>query len=71
MIMMHQCMFILNKKCTILVSDADKGGGYIYMAEGSRYMGNLYLLYFKPKTAHKIDFFNNRNFIDFTIKMYY
>lgn len=31
MIMMHQCRFILGKKCVILLSDIDNEGGYAYV----------------------------------------
>lgn len=56
MIMMCQCGFILSKKCTILVSDADTRKGYIHVlrqeASGKISVSSS-KVFGKPKTAIK------------------
>lgn len=37
MIIMCQCHFMFGKKCTMLLSDADNGGGYACGGAGSKW----------------------------------
>ena len=58
--MMCQCRFINGNKCTTLVRDADNGGGYVCVGEGSIWEISVPSFQFccKPKSAlQKILFF--------------
>ena len=60
--MMCQRGFILGKKCAILVSDLDNGGGYECVGAGSIREISVLLpqFYCKPKTALKKKTFKKR-----------